>query len=100
MGHADAPQAPPSADTSQVPEGTDLIEWYYERGCSDGLPLVPPTPEKIAAAVAALGGEPGRLGRDRRAGEREEPADGARPGEREGDRERGGGEREPPAHRP
>src|SRR3990170_3936077 len=61
MGHANAPQAPPSADTSRVPEGTDLIEWYYGRGCSDGLPLVPPTPEKIAAAVAALGGEPGRL---------------------------------------
>ena len=61
MGRADTLQRPPAAETTQVPEGTDLIEWYYERGCSDGLPLVPPTPEKIAAVVAALGGEPGRL---------------------------------------
>ena len=61
MGKTDLFQAPPPADAAQVPEGTDLIEWYYERGCSDGLPLVPPTPEKIGAAVAALGGEPGRL---------------------------------------
>ena len=41
----------------QVPVGTDLIEWYYERGFTDGLPVVPPTPEKVAAVVAALGGE-------------------------------------------
>lgn len=38
---------------------TDLIEWYYANGVSDGLPVVPPTPEKVEAAVAALGGEPG-----------------------------------------
>ncbi|MGH8703747.1 MAG: hypothetical protein ACREVR_21560, partial [Burkholderiales bacterium] len=60
MGQAAAIQAPSPAEAPQVPEGTDLIEWYYERGCSDGLPLVPPTPEKIAATIAALGGEPGR----------------------------------------
>ena len=41
----------------QVPVGTDLIEWYYERGFTDGLPVVPPTSEKVAAVVAALGGE-------------------------------------------
>ncbi len=40
-----------------VPPGTDLIEWYYERGFTDGLPVVPPTPEKVAACVAALGGD-------------------------------------------
>ena len=32
----------------------DLVEHYYERGFSDGLPVVPPTPEKIDAAVSAL----------------------------------------------
>lgn len=42
----------------QVPAGTDLVEWYYESGFTDGLPVVPPTPEKVAAAVAALGGDP------------------------------------------
>ena len=40
---------------AQPPEGTDLVEWYYERGYSDGLPLVPPTPAKITAVVNALG---------------------------------------------
>ncbi len=61
MGKTEAIPASPPAEMPQVPEGTDLIEWYFERGCSDGLPLVPPTPEKIAAAFAALGGEPRRL---------------------------------------
>jgi len=60
MGKTDVIPAPPPL-AAKVPEGTDLIEWYYERGCSDGLPLVPPTPEKIAAAITALGGEGERL---------------------------------------
>ncbi|OYX80768.1 MAG: hypothetical protein B7Y77_00100 [Bradyrhizobium sp. 35-63-5] len=38
---------------------TDLIELYYERGWTDGLPVVPPTPDKVAACVATLGGDPG-----------------------------------------
>ena len=37
---------------------TDLVEWYYEQGFSDGFPVVPPTPEKLAAMLRALGGEP------------------------------------------
>lgn len=37
--------------------GTDLIEWYYAQGYSDGLPLVPPTPEKVAAVIDVLGGD-------------------------------------------
>src|ERR1700760_2096472 len=41
-----------------VPSGTDLIELYYDRGWSDGLPVVPPTRAKIDAVVAALGGDP------------------------------------------
>ena len=36
----------------------DLIEYYFEQGWTDGLPVVPPTPELVAAMVAALGGEP------------------------------------------
>jgi len=34
----------------------DLIEEYFKRGWTDGLPVVPPTREKIDAFVAALGG--------------------------------------------
>ena len=46
------------SSTLQVPKGTDLVEWYFERGWTDGLPVVPPTADKVAAMVAALGGEP------------------------------------------
>ena len=31
--------------TSTAPAGTDLVEWYYAQGFTDGLPVVPPTPE-------------------------------------------------------
>ena len=41
-----------------VTADTDLIELYYERGWTDGLPVVPPTREKVDAVVAALGGDP------------------------------------------
>jgi hypothetical protein len=42
-----------------VPAGTDLVEWYFEQGWTDGLPVVPPTRARIDEFVAALGGEPG-----------------------------------------
>jgi len=41
-----------------VDPSTDLVEWYFERGFTDGLPVVPPTPEKLAAMIDALGGDP------------------------------------------
>lgn len=43
---------------SSLPDDADLVEWYYEQGYSDGLPVVPPTPAAIDAMVQALGGEP------------------------------------------
>lgn len=42
-------------------EKVDLTEWYFEKGWTDGLPVVPPTPEKVERVVAALGGEPDKL---------------------------------------
>ena len=39
----------------------DLIGYYFERGWTDGLPVVPPTTPLLDAMVAALGGEPERL---------------------------------------
>jgi hypothetical protein len=41
-----------------VDPSVDLVEWYYEQGFSDGLPVAPPTPEKIVAMLRSLGGEP------------------------------------------
>jgi hypothetical protein len=46
------------ANVVRVPEGTDLIEWYFERGWTDGLPVVPPTRARVDAVVEALGGDP------------------------------------------
>src|SRR5436309_16040556 len=51
-------QAGAQAAVEGVPAGTDLVEEYYRRGWHDGLPVVPPTEEKIDAVVAALGGDP------------------------------------------
>ncbi len=44
-----------------VESSLDLVETYFEQGWTDGLPVVPPTPEKLAAMLAALGGEPGKI---------------------------------------
>ncbi len=46
-----------TANVVRVPEGTDLIEWYFEQGWTDGLPVVPPTRERVDAVVEALGGD-------------------------------------------
>lgn len=40
-----------------VPENTDLVEWYFEQGFSDGLPVVPPTADKLHATLEILGGD-------------------------------------------
>jgi hypothetical protein len=48
-------------ETLAVEADVDPIEYYFDKGFSDGLPLVPPTPAKIEAMLAALGGEPERL---------------------------------------
>lgn len=50
-----------AASTGTVAADTDLVEYYYEQGYSDGLPVVPPTQEKIDAVLAVLGGEPHRV---------------------------------------
>jgi hypothetical protein len=46
---------------SAVESAVDLVETYFEQGWTDGLPVVPPTPEKLGAMLAALGGEPGKV---------------------------------------
>jgi hypothetical protein len=49
------------SEVQSLPESTDLVEWYYEQGFSDGLPVVPPTPAAVDAMVGALGGDPEHL---------------------------------------
>ncbi|MEQ9640444.1 MAG: hypothetical protein RIM84_10525 [Alphaproteobacteria bacterium] len=51
----------PDAAPTELADDTDLVEWYYEQGFSDGFPVVPPTPEKVVAMVRALGGDPDHL---------------------------------------
>jgi hypothetical protein len=46
-----------ASPANTVPAGVDLVEYYYERGFTDGLPVVPPTQEKIDEIVARLGGD-------------------------------------------
>ncbi len=46
------------AACGQVAAGTDLDAWYRDQGYTDGLPIVPPTPGRVAAMVDALGGQP------------------------------------------
>jgi hypothetical protein len=48
----------PESGELRAPAGTDLVEWYFERGWTDGLPVVPPTRALIDQFVAALGGRP------------------------------------------
>jgi len=47
-----------TASIESEPTSTDLVELYYERGWRDGLPVVPPTQDKIDAIVAVVGGDP------------------------------------------
>ena len=50
-----------SASPQVAADTVDLVEWYFRQGWTDGLPVVPPTPESVEAMVAALGGDPDRV---------------------------------------
>ena len=38
----------------EIDEGK-AVEFYYDRGWTDGLPIVPPTEEKVGAMLAEVG---------------------------------------------
>jgi hypothetical protein len=38
----------------------EAIDFYYDRGWTDGLPVVPPTEERVRAVLAGAGLDPGR----------------------------------------
>lgn len=42
----------------EVPDTLEAIEFCYEQGWTDGLPVVPPTPERVAEFLAYAGLEP------------------------------------------
>ena len=45
-------------NSQELPADIDLVEYYYERGFTDGLPVVPPTQAKIDEIVNILGSDP------------------------------------------
>lgn len=51
------PAAAPAltAERHRVADAVAAIEYCYEQGWTDGLPVVPPTPDRVAAMLAASG---------------------------------------------
>ncbi|ETW22554.1 hypothetical protein [Mycobacterium gastri] len=47
--------------TAVLTDELDLVEYYFNQPWSDGLPVVPPTPERVAAVLHMLGGRPEEL---------------------------------------
>ena len=45
----------------QLQETDDPIEYYFEQGWTDGLPVVPPTSEKIGAFLDSVGRSPSEI---------------------------------------
>ena len=52
----------------QLPDTVEAIEYFYDQGMTDGLPVVPPTQETVAAFLEAGGVESGRCWGPGRAG--------------------------------
>src|SRR3990172_5055938 len=44
-----------------LPDYFAVVERFAEEGWTDGLPVVPPTEERVQAALAVLGREPGEV---------------------------------------
>jgi hypothetical protein len=40
-----------TSDSLELPGALEAIETYFENGWSDGLPVVPPTPEAVSAML-------------------------------------------------
>lgn len=51
-------ESPPLSVHHEAPDGIEAIEYCYRQGWTDGLPVVPPTEELVAALLAAAGRPP------------------------------------------
>ncbi len=49
------------ASRVEVPQGVEVEEFCYQQGFADPLPVVPPTVERVDAAIAASGLEPAEV---------------------------------------
>ena len=47
-----------SSNTFELPDTIEAIEFYYEQGLTDGLPVIPPTEERVLQFLDAAGVEP------------------------------------------
>ena len=45
----------------EYPDALVAIDDYFERGWTDGLPVVPPTPERVEALLAMVPRDPGQV---------------------------------------
>ena len=50
-----------TSDQVEVADAFEAMELYFERGWSDGLPVVPPTAEAVERFLAAAGLVPDRV---------------------------------------
>ncbi|HXW85008.1 MAG TPA: hypothetical protein VEJ86_11420, partial [Candidatus Binataceae bacterium] len=42
----------------ELGDGEDVFEWMFERGLTDGLPVIPPTPERVARMLTGTRRDP------------------------------------------
>jgi hypothetical protein len=51
--------APLAAEVLELPDSLEAVELHFrERGWTDGLPIVPPTPERVTAMLGGIDAEP------------------------------------------
>jgi hypothetical protein len=61
-GAVEAPPAPPAEERHEVPDELEAINDYFlERGWSDGLPVIPPTPERVERYFRGTDLDPERI---------------------------------------
>jgi hypothetical protein len=55
---AEASGSPLRARRLEIPDAVDPIEFLFEQGMTDGLPVVPPTPERVLRMLAGTSRDP------------------------------------------